>query len=909
MVEKLARKTTMNKQQYNLFLNESIENIKNALDNRNLTIFAGSGVSVDSNLPLWSELIDDIKKALGTQERDFLKIAELFYIQFKENTYYEKINQYFPKNSLPNILHKQITKLNLRNLITTNWDDLFEKAIHENGVFFDIIRSDNEIGYSTGMTKLVKMHGSLDMKNIVFKESDYFTYSLSFPLVENYVKSVFSTDTVLLVGYSLGDINVKQIVSWVNFQSKSIKPVYFLKIDSEFDYLEFEYYKSKNIFVLYWNDDVVNNSECCNDIKTLSRKTQITFNFIERISVDNININNLSYKNIIEDIYNALRVTDGYDYVMPQTVIDIIRHKFNLYGINELFYENNTIVIQNKKLCHLLMLLRRAKNKKILDYLNKTMHTIGANSIRCMNDNKNIYTCPAEDRHFNNYLYDFDFQGLRQELQKISICGNASSNDKTNLRKAFLLYQNRNFRESYELLKDVATNSFKNGKFDIWFIAEFNKKYFCNLMRGEQQYLQDEVYAKEIECYCREIGKIDIQAIINKLPLKYREILKPLYDFTTFLDQKLLSSIYTVNSLNKDLNIWKKGGFSYNNNISKSIQTLFDVELFIQSYSLTLEYDYKIRAIYENVFKSSFIYKQISKQNEIDTFLFSIGIRSFTGYKDLNDFVKTYSSQEFEMCFSDEQAVLSLINNLVQKIKEERSVSCFYCQYLHNLMVLISYIKISRKTFEFLIEKFNDLLLNNFLSITEYEVMNIFIVNQYDENKQNLDMSKLETIIKEYIELFINSKFNIYDIEATRHTSLFKNIFTILKNIEDKYEFNEQELISRFINRIKDFHVDSQGLIARLFLTRVWFVGSIEVKKSIEEYLELLLNRDTISDYDKLELMYLMVSNDIGLSKSENLAESITKYKDKYSGQLTTEAVMIQSLIEEIETKFKTQNE
>ena len=77
----------MNKKQYNAFLKETIQNIKTSLDNKNLTIFAGSGVSDDSNLPLWSELILEIKKSLKTKESDYLKIAELFYIQFKENKY------------------------------------------------------------------------------------------------------------------------------------------------------------------------------------------------------------------------------------------------------------------------------------------------------------------------------------------------------------------------------------------------------------------------------------------------------------------------------------------------------------------------------------------------------------------------------------------------------------------------------------------------------------------------------------------------------------------------------------------------------------------------------------------------------------------------------------------------------
>lgn len=51
----------MTEKQYNVFLEESILNIKDSLDNNNLSIFAGSAVSLDSNLPSWQDLIDKLK--------------------------------------------------------------------------------------------------------------------------------------------------------------------------------------------------------------------------------------------------------------------------------------------------------------------------------------------------------------------------------------------------------------------------------------------------------------------------------------------------------------------------------------------------------------------------------------------------------------------------------------------------------------------------------------------------------------------------------------------------------------------------------------------------------------------------------------------------------------------------------
>ncbi len=244
----------MNNQQYKEFIETSIENIRKAHNENYLSIFAGAGISANSGLPEWGDLIKELQKRLygGIKEdEDYLVLAEKFYNQFGEYSYYQTLKSLIPDNAKKNDLHLGIVKLNIKNLITTNWDNLFEQAINEEGIFFNIIKSDKDIGSSTGLAKFIKMHGSLDENNIVFKEQDYLEYSKHFPLIENYIKGVFSTDTVILLGYSLSDQNVKQIISWVNSHSKSVKPIYFIKTAKEFDRIEFEFYKNKNIHILY----------------------------------------------------------------------------------------------------------------------------------------------------------------------------------------------------------------------------------------------------------------------------------------------------------------------------------------------------------------------------------------------------------------------------------------------------------------------------------------------------------------------------------------------------------------------------------------------------------------------------------------------------------------------------------
>ncbi|EMG95471.1 hypothetical protein HMPREF1401_00932 [Helicobacter pylori GAM120Ai] len=104
------------------------------------------------------------------KNEDYLVLAEKFYNQFGESFYYQTLKSLIPDSAKKNDLHLEIVKLNIKNLITTNWDNLFEQAINEEGRFFNIIKSDKDIRSSTGFAKFIKMHGSLDENNIVFKE-------------------------------------------------------------------------------------------------------------------------------------------------------------------------------------------------------------------------------------------------------------------------------------------------------------------------------------------------------------------------------------------------------------------------------------------------------------------------------------------------------------------------------------------------------------------------------------------------------------------------------------------------------------------------------------------------------------------------------------------------------------------
>ena len=199
------------------FIKESKKIIQRSIYNNKLVLFIGAGVSANSGLPLWKDLIEKIKKKIKVSDNfnDYLKIAQYYYNSRGEKEYYDSLKEELEVEASPNNIHEALLDMNPCHIITTNYDDLIEKEARKKGMFYDVVAKDTDLPYTPNNKMIIKMHGDFKNRNIVFKEDDYLSYSNNFKLIENYIKSLFSTNVVLFVGYSLGDTNVQLIFQWI----------------------------------------------------------------------------------------------------------------------------------------------------------------------------------------------------------------------------------------------------------------------------------------------------------------------------------------------------------------------------------------------------------------------------------------------------------------------------------------------------------------------------------------------------------------------------------------------------------------------------------------------------------------------------------------------------------------------
>lgn len=195
-------------------LEQDIRFLAEELEKGKLVVFVGAGVSKNSGLPEWEELIKDYADYRGIKEftsKQFLTIPEEVFERYGSLKYYEIAEKRFLGKYVPNSIHRILKKMKLTYIITTNYDTLIEDEIKN----LQIVSKDEDLPYTNSNRMLIKMHGDFENKNIVLKKSDYDNYEKNFQLISTFVKGLFTTNTVLFIGYSYSDTNVQQIMNWI----------------------------------------------------------------------------------------------------------------------------------------------------------------------------------------------------------------------------------------------------------------------------------------------------------------------------------------------------------------------------------------------------------------------------------------------------------------------------------------------------------------------------------------------------------------------------------------------------------------------------------------------------------------------------------------------------------------------
>jgi hypothetical protein len=191
--------------------------------NEDVILWAGAGLSLYAGYPSGKSLRDELCNSLSPSEIQALDTnlnlpdfaEEIYRLKGTKNPILQILKRIF-KNKLPDTIefHEKLAQIpHIQTIITTNFDDLFEKAY---GGKCEILTKSKDIPYiNQSKTQVFKVHGDLnDPDSIIITKSDYNNF-FRFDTEENVfwtkIKELISTKSLMFLGYNLEDPNVSVI--------------------------------------------------------------------------------------------------------------------------------------------------------------------------------------------------------------------------------------------------------------------------------------------------------------------------------------------------------------------------------------------------------------------------------------------------------------------------------------------------------------------------------------------------------------------------------------------------------------------------------------------------------------------------------------------------------------------------
>jgi hypothetical protein len=199
-----------------------------AAKEQRLLPFIGAGLSASLGLPTWGQLIEmvaedlDMDPQVAAMHGDFLQIAELLSLQ-KEGLgdLRSRLDKTFNSDAIDishSRAHLLLPHLHADAIYTTNYDTLIERAFSHEGVPFQrVITLRDLIAAPATTTKIVKFHGDFTRdESLVLTESQYFERLDFEKPLDIRLRSDLIGRTVLFLGYSFSDINVRYMWHKIN---------------------------------------------------------------------------------------------------------------------------------------------------------------------------------------------------------------------------------------------------------------------------------------------------------------------------------------------------------------------------------------------------------------------------------------------------------------------------------------------------------------------------------------------------------------------------------------------------------------------------------------------------------------------------------------------------------------------
>lgn len=785
---------------------QCIELLAKELEKEKLIIFVGAGVSKNSGLPNWNELIKEYAKELGIKKENFksdeiLKIPEKYFKKFGEIKYYKILSRIFSKHYEPNSIHEVLKKMNLNYIVTTNYDNLIEDKINSY-----VVSEDTDLPHHNTNTMVIKMHGDIVKKNVVLKKSDYKNYENNFPLISTYLKGLFTTNTILFIGYSFNDASVQQIMKWIrNILKNDTKQAFLVDLNSNTIIQD----KNKEQLITRIPLKVLNN-EYEKTLESFLKKIIVKKSEISKESKFEIytNLNYLPEQSLKKiDPYFTIWGTDNQKVLIIQRIGKL----FNFEKYKDVFYKSFIIKIIKQE---------KSENQEI-DMINQNQENLKKFKVIESKILKSIY----------NYDYN-NFKNLANEYL---------NNKLKNINKLIIVYGFIFFLETEKakslINKMITEDRLKNHAKEkiIWnyFVMKNIEIIGKNVVELKSIYY--DYYKEKNQLYEEIFNYSTLESIndeMNKLFDEIRNKKSTLYFQETPLEKakKLSKDLFYFCSLN---GIYNK--YFSNSNYLESIKKYIEI-LFIA---------------YTNKIKEEYLqFKGINVLNEFTYFDFYLMME--IDYNKLEFLCKQFDIQILNCSEKVSKRLINTFENILKwRLKQDNRNSLLKIEgYLQKILLLISKLNLKEKQLKSLIKIILEYKDNSIF----FQKTKPFIIKNFKQiirkNYQNLDKEIFENIFDNIMEIkcldeqLVNSLTDYFSKNKINKFSENSKIATKISNLDLEVKSYFLRVVKKdFLEEIKNeinYNFNILGFRIYIFL---WSEGYItEPEKEFEKNIEILMN-------------------------------------------------------------------
>jgi tetratricopeptide (TPR) repeat protein len=190
----------------------------------NGAIFVGEGLSIDAELPGWADLVCELTAEVDgcPPDADYRDIAQYYEIEQGRNWLVQRLRDRLDTLDVyPTSVHKALVKLPVPVIFTTNYDDLLEQALRTaKRRFTSVIGNVHASFWSADRLQLVKLRGDLDQQeSLVITAEDYERFAVKCKSLADILKVTLQTHTVLFLGYSAADPDLRLILTQAREES------------------------------------------------------------------------------------------------------------------------------------------------------------------------------------------------------------------------------------------------------------------------------------------------------------------------------------------------------------------------------------------------------------------------------------------------------------------------------------------------------------------------------------------------------------------------------------------------------------------------------------------------------------------------------------------------------------------